>query len=194
MLAGPPPKRNRLNLSGASFAPRAPKELLLCARGVRRAFLDARILCLLKPLPGVSIGPRPSAITSLTVHVCRWQVFKHYWSRNGAMPFDGPCILLGPCCAVFQAANHCRLRFCVLVRRLDRASFNCDAHACRLCPTRCMFASRGVACHGMSIKASNSMYFTCGIANIDQCGSGEHLGGTRGVATRPKFSLVTDFG
>ena len=128
----PPPKRNRLHLSGASFAPRAPKELLLCARGVRRAFLDARILCLLKALPGVSIAPRPSAITSLTVHVCRWQVFKHYWSRNGAMPFDGPCILLGPCCAVFQAANHCRLRFCVLVRRLDRASFNCDAHACRL--------------------------------------------------------------
>ena len=76
LLAAPPPKRKRLHLSGASVGPRAPKELLLFVREgrVRRAFLDARILCLLKPLPGVSIGPRPSAITSLTVYVCRWQL------------------------------------------------------------------------------------------------------------------------
>jgi hypothetical protein len=59
-------------------------------RGVRRAFLDARILCLLKALP------RAPLLSPHLPYTCAvgsyWQVFKHYWSRNGAMPFDGPCL------------------------------------------------------------------------------------------------------
>ena len=66
------------------------------------------------------------------VRAC-WQVFKHYWSRNGAASSGGPCACLGSFCASFQAAHACRVSFCAPARHFDRDASECVNLAGQLC-------------------------------------------------------------
>ena len=166
----------------------------MCARGPARISGRAHSL----PFKSPSWGEHCPAPPLLSPHLPYTCAVGRCSNTTGAAMVR--CLLMGPiyswipvgCCAVFQAANHCRLRFCVLVRRLDRASFNCDAHACRL-----LYAPHG-ACLRLGVSHVDQ---TACISRVGSLNRSVRFWGAPGghqrrcpVATRPRFSRVTDFG